>query len=403
MAGVAVAGLIATLALIRRDELGGASAGAAVDRRSDRGRGRLPPPMAREYPTILDLVGRHADRPARPDLAGRAGNDPREARVHEPGRLEQGPDRARDDRGGRARRQAEARRHDRRAHLGQHRRRPRDRGGAEGLPLHLRDARQDEPGEDLDAARLRRRGRDHADGGRPRLARVVLLRLVAARRGDPRRLQARPVLEHGEPGGALPHDRPGDLGADRRRDRRDRHLGRHRRHDQRRRPLLQGAQARGEDRRRRPGGLGLHREERRATCIRTSSRGSARTPGPRRWTRRSSTSGCASPTATRSSRRAASRARRGCSSAARPGSTIAGALEYAQRLGAGRAGADDPARLGPLVPLEVPRRQLDARARLPRALGAGADGARAAALEAGRDAAASSRSPRTRRSPRRSR
>ena len=78
----------------------------------------------------------------------------------------------------------------------------------QGLPLHLRDARQDEPGEDRDAARLRRRGRDHADRGRARLARVVLLGLVAARRGDPRRLQARPVLEHGEPGGALPR-RPG--------------------------------------------------------------------------------------------------------------------------------------------------------------------------------------------------
>ena len=37
----------------------------------------------------------------------------------------------------------------------------------------------------------------------PRLAGVVLLGLVAARRGDPGRLQARPVLEHGEPGGAL--------------------------------------------------------------------------------------------------------------------------------------------------------------------------------------------------------
>ena len=52
--------------------------------------------------------------------------------------------------------------------------------------------------------------------------------------------------------------RAGDLGADRRRDRRDRDLGRHRRHDQRRRPLLQGAQAGGADRRRRPRGLGLH-------------------------------------------------------------------------------------------------------------------------------------------------
>ena len=40
-----------------------------------------------------------------------------------------------------------------RADVGQYRHRPRDRGGDQGLPLHLRDARQDEPGEDLAAAR----------------------------------------------------------------------------------------------------------------------------------------------------------------------------------------------------------------------------------------------------------
>ena len=51
----------------------------------------------------------------------------------------------------------------------------------------------------------------------------------------PGRLQARPVLEHGEPGGALRDDRPGDLGADRRRARRRRDLRRHGRHDLRRR------------------------------------------------------------------------------------------------------------------------------------------------------------------------
>ena len=57
--------------------------------------------------------------------------------------------------------------------------------------------------------------------------------------------------------------RAGDLGADGRRARRDRHLGRHRRHDQRRRPLLQGAQARGEDRRCRPRRVVYTGEERR--------------------------------------------------------------------------------------------------------------------------------------------
>ena len=82
--------------------------------------------------------------------------------------------------------QAPAGRDDRRADLRQHGRRARDRGGAEGLPLHLRDAGQDEPGEDLDAARLRRRGRDHADRRRARLARVLLLGLRPARGGDPR-------------------------------------------------------------------------------------------------------------------------------------------------------------------------------------------------------------------------
>jgi cystathionine beta-synthase len=49
-------------------------------------------------------------------------------------------------------------------------------------------------------------------------------------------------------------------------------------------------------------------------------------------------------------------------------------------------GAHDPSRLGPLVPLEVPRRQLDDRARLPRAFRAGPHRAGAAAREAGRHA-----------------
>ena len=66
------------------------------------------------------------------------------------------------------------------------------------------------------------------------------------------------------------------------------------------------------------------------------------------------------------------------------GSTIAGALEYAQKLGPESAGADDPARLRPVLPLEVPRRQLDDRARLPRAQRAHADRARAARSQAGR-------------------
>ena len=68
----------------------------------------------------------------------------------------------------------------------------------------------------------------------------------------------------------------------------------------RRRPLLQGAQARGADRRRRSRGLGLHRRGRRrppSVPRRGDRQGHV---ARRRWTRRSSTSGSASPTATRS-------------------------------------------------------------------------------------------------------
>ena len=59
--------------------------------------------MGRTYPTVLDLVG--STPIVRLVDFGRDGRDAaREARVHEPGRLEQGPDRDLDDRGRRARR-----------------------------------------------------------------------------------------------------------------------------------------------------------------------------------------------------------------------------------------------------------------------------------------------------------
>ena len=53
-------------------------------------------------------------------------------------------------------------------------------------------------------------------------------------------------------------------------------------------------------RRCRPRGVGLHRGRRAPASARTSSRGSARTPGRRRWIPRSWTSGCGSPIASRS-------------------------------------------------------------------------------------------------------
>ena len=103
--------------------------------------------MAREYPTVLDLVG------GTPLVRlQRVGSDlgadaPRQARVHEPGRQREGPDRPPDDRGCRARGEAPARRDDRGADERQHRRRPGHRGGDQGLPVRLRHAGQDRRGE----------------------------------------------------------------------------------------------------------------------------------------------------------------------------------------------------------------------------------------------------------------
>ena len=74
-------------------------------------------------------------------------------------------------------------------------------------------------------------------------------------------------------------DRPRDLGADRRRDRRVRRRRRHRRHDHRRRALPEADEARDHDRRRRHRGVGVHGRRSRA---RTSPRASARTSCPTR-------------------------------------------------------------------------------------------------------------------------
>ena len=84
------------------------------------------------------------------------------------------------------------------------------------------------------------------------------------------------------------------------------------------------------------------------------------------------------------------------------GSTIAGALVYAATLGPGSRVADDPSRLRPLVPVEVPRRQLDDRARLPRARAPGADACASCCARSRARRRRSSRSRRTRRWRRRS-
>ena len=68
------------------------------------------------------------------------------------------------------------------------------------------------------------------------------------------------------------------------------------------------------------------------------------------------------------------------------GTTIWAALEVAKDFGPERQDPHDPPRLGPLVPVEVLRRQLDAPVRLPRAEVTRTDDRRGAALQAGRGA-----------------
>ena len=68
---------------------------------------------------------------------------------------------------------------------------------------------------------------------------------------DERRAVRRPVEQSRQRQGALRFDRPGNLGADRRQDRRLHLLGRHRRHARRHQPLPEGKEQGHRDRRRR--------------------------------------------------------------------------------------------------------------------------------------------------------
>ena len=135
--------------------------------------------------------------------------------------------------------------------------------------------------------------------GAPRL---VLLGVQAARRGDPRCLEPRPVREPAQPGGALPQHRAGGVDADGWAGHPLRRRRRHRRHDQRHRALPQGGQrgARA-GRRRRPGGLGLLGRERPAVPRRGRGggllAGDVRPDGRRPHHRRSATATPSSPPA----------------------------------------------------------------------------------------------------------
>ena len=158
----------------------------------------------------------------------------------------------------RARGQAEAGRHDRGADLGQHRRGPRAHRAAARLQVHLRVPRQGRRGQAQRAHRLRRRGRRDAHRRRARQPRVVLRRLRPARTRDPRRVQARPVLEPQRAALALRDHRPRDLARHRRQGHALRRRRRHGRHDHGHRAVpARGVGRHRAHHRRRPRGLGL--------------------------------------------------------------------------------------------------------------------------------------------------
>ena len=109
--------------------------------------------------------------------------DLRQVRVPEPGRQPQGSPRvepAPSRRGG----GPQAGRHHRRGDERQHRRVARAARRDPRLQVHLRDARQDEPGEGLEPARLRRQGRHVPDRGRCRRSAQLLQGVAAHRRRD---------------------------------------------------------------------------------------------------------------------------------------------------------------------------------------------------------------------------
>ena len=105
--------------------------------------------------SILDLIGNTpmVKLPRLSRVAGPRRDACGEARDDEPGRQRQRSSRGRDDRRRRARRPAEAGWHHRRAHIGQHRRRPRDRRRAAGLQVRVRHDRQGRAREDRVSAR----------------------------------------------------------------------------------------------------------------------------------------------------------------------------------------------------------------------------------------------------------
>ena len=186
-------------------------------------------PLERRAPRrlgVLELVGNTPLVELSAALAEPGRQDLREARGPEPDRLDQGPRREGDDRDGRGARRARARPRAARADERQHRHLARDGREAQGLPAHLRHARERDAGAHAAARAVRREDRLLAGRG-------GLERRGAARARDGRAraalLHAVPVRERGEPARPLRgHGRRDRRGAPARR--RLRRRPRHRRH-----------------------------------------------------------------------------------------------------------------------------------------------------------------------------
>jgi cystathionine beta-synthase len=139
---------------------------------------------------------------------------------------------------------AQAGRHDRRGDQRQHRRGARDDGRDARLQVRLRDAGQDEPGEDLDPPRVGRQAScicpTAVEPEDPRSYYQVAKRIADE---TPNCFYANQYHNPDNPGAPLPVHGPRDLGPVRPRARRARHRPGHRRHHQRQRQVPQGEEA----------------------------------------------------------------------------------------------------------------------------------------------------------------
>ena len=149
-----------------------------------------------------------------------------QARIAEPRRLDQGPDRPVDDRSRRARRPPARRRHGGRGHRGQHRARPGAGRACQGLPRRPGRSRQDVEREGAAPEGARRRSAHDAQRRRQGSPRLLPGLRGAPRRRHPRVVLRRPVQQPREPARPRADDGTRALAADG--SRRRRHRRRHR-------------------------------------------------------------------------------------------------------------------------------------------------------------------------------